>query len=317
MSNGDSQSINLVKQPYYHTILFIILTLGSIVLCTRQSASDPEELCPKADELKGWEPDGKPRKAKGDELFLLINGGADIYHEYGFRQTVYQAYKDETGSRLNLEVYEMECPESAFGIFTFKTSKEGKSIEVGHEGWMEEYFLNFWKGNYLITIIGLDSEQKTVDGLMEIAEAIDGKIEVSGQKPDIINYLPEEDLTENGITYLKGQLGLFNQYVFDTKNIFGVKEGILGEYRNYSVYVFEYVNRAEAEQWYQTAKMNLQKSSYFMNFDDQTGMFSMKDNNGNLIIVKPFHHTVMIFVGSTDSEATDIFNRIENKTDNK
>ena len=43
-----------------------------------------------------------PETYSGDELFQMINGGADIYHEYGFVQVVRAAYTD--GKRLTIKL---------------------------------------------------------------------------------------------------------------------------------------------------------------------------------------------------------------------
>ena len=51
------------------------------------------DLLPPAGELPGWSLSGKPEHVEGEDLFLLINGGAEIYHEYGFKQAITGMYK--------------------------------------------------------------------------------------------------------------------------------------------------------------------------------------------------------------------------------
>lgn len=68
----------------------IILTL----LFTNLFAEEPtveqgiSSLGPTAKDLPEWETLGEPKYVIGDKLYQLIDGGADIYHEYGFKQAV-------------------------------------------------------------------------------------------------------------------------------------------------------------------------------------------------------------------------------------
>ena len=58
----------------------IIVVLIMMVLVSGAYAKMPDYL-PQAGELQEWEPAGTPQHVVGDDLFLLINGGAEIYHE--------------------------------------------------------------------------------------------------------------------------------------------------------------------------------------------------------------------------------------------
>ena len=88
--------------------------------------------------VNGWQPEDEAKYAAGEDLFLLINGGAEVYHEYGFQEALFQTYSTKEGKSINLEVYEMVSQEAAFGIYSFKTGDDGHPIDLGHEGWLEE-----------------------------------------------------------------------------------------------------------------------------------------------------------------------------------
>jgi hypothetical protein len=292
----------------------IIFTFLLILICFTHCSQEKRNIidyCPQAGEVEGWQPDGKAEIARGEDLFLLINGGAEIYYEYGFKQTIYQTYRGEHGKSINLEIYEMKNPESAYGIYTFKTSKVGKRIGVGQDGWLETYYLNFWKGNFLVTLIGFDSEPETLDGLMEMAKSVDAKIKVPGQRPKLVSYLPAENLTENGMTYIRGNLGLLNQYEFDAKNIFGVTECIIGDYGDYSVFILRYKDQEESVKWYESAREHLKKSSQFSDSFTQDQMFYMTDNRGNKLIFKPYRNMILIKSGANHIMANHLFDLLE------
>ena len=112
---------------------------------------------PEAGELEGWKPTGSPRQYVGEDLFLLINGGAEIYNEYGFKRVITREYKNVNGKPINLEVFEMTDSSSAFGMYSFKTGKSGKNIPVGNNGLLEDYYINFWTGRFLVTLTVFDT----------------------------------------------------------------------------------------------------------------------------------------------------------------
>jgi len=80
-------------------------------------ASDISTLAPTADDLDGWTPVGDPEQYEGLDLYELINGGAEVYHEYGFRRVLAQEYGDGANRYIAVEIYEMESAAAAFGIY--------------------------------------------------------------------------------------------------------------------------------------------------------------------------------------------------------
>lgn len=64
-----------------------------------------------------WMLTNEPEFYAGDDLFFLIDGGADVYLEYGFREVAVSGYSD--GNRLvRVEVYLMTNAASAWGVFS-------------------------------------------------------------------------------------------------------------------------------------------------------------------------------------------------------
>ena len=66
----------------------------------------------------------------------------------------------------------MQSSAAAYGVYTFKTSSQGEKIPVGTDGFLEEYYLNFWKGPYVVTVIGFDSEKETLDAILLAARKV-------------------------------------------------------------------------------------------------------------------------------------------------
>jgi len=297
-----------MKKNVLITVIILCAIFLSSLDANVQSREKITNYCPDSGEVPGWYSEYEPKIVKGDDLFLQINGGADIYLEYGFRDAVFHSYKLESGSAINLEIYRMKSSESAYGIYTFKTGNSGKHIDAGHDGWMEEYYLNFWQGDLLVTLIGLDTKKETLEGLVQFAKSIDSKIVSSSIQPDILNYLPEKGLTPNGKTYFKGNLALFNQYVFDSRNIFGITEGVRGDYGTYSLFLLFYKDNKESQHWFKSAREALKENGLFQDFYEEGFSLSMKDQDGQPIVIKLLNHSICIVVGAGDTDFSSIFN---------
>ena len=133
--------IKIIFLFFVSAALFFLLLQGKSLLLGQSLF----KYLPQSDEVKSWNKDGTPQEFEGEDLYLYINGGAEIYHEYGFSRVVVQEYKNRNRKSISVEIFEMESPKAAFGIYTFKSSPRGKELALGNEGRMEAYYLNFWK----------------------------------------------------------------------------------------------------------------------------------------------------------------------------
>jgi hypothetical protein len=183
---------------------------------------------PGAGEVPGWTPKGEPLVYKGEDLFTYIDGGADIYNEYGFRRVIVQDYESASKKSLTLEVFEMADAAAAFGIFTFKSSSGGTEVSLGQGGRLEDYYLNFWKGPILVTVTGLDESPASREGVCHIAEATDRRIRLWGDKPGLAALFPREWAARGGLKYLRGPLGLRNIHFVFARPAIHFNEGIAG-----------------------------------------------------------------------------------------
>ena len=109
--------------------------------CEKESAEPVVSIpiLPDSQAIAPWKPAGDPSIYRGEELYDFIDGGAEIVHEYGFRQAISHSYENDAGKGINLEVYIMEDPASAYGLYTFRTGKNGHSVEIGDEAFLHRF----------------------------------------------------------------------------------------------------------------------------------------------------------------------------------
>lgn len=286
-----------------------MIFLAAILLFAGVNLCGITSLLPQADELPGWQPGGKPEHVVGEDLFILINGGAEIYYEYGFKQAITEVYK-KGGKTINLEIYEMKSPASAYGVYTHKIGDGGKDLSIGNGAKLEDYYLNSWKGNILVTLTGFDSGKETTTGLVDIARVIAGKIKNSGERPALTGLLLKENLIESNIKYLRGNLALFNQYEFAAENIFAVTEGVIGDYGEYKIFIFKYETEAGSRKSFANAVNHLKNSPVFKNYALDQDACTVTDRKGQPLYIKPFKNYVLILLGKNKQEAAAILQKM-------
>jgi hypothetical protein len=230
---------------------------------------------PVSSELRGWNQQDSTRVFVGEDLYTLIDGGADIYLEYGFRQAAAAEYRNDRENSIKLEIYEMSDASAAYGMFSLNAGTQGKKIQIGNEGMLFQYYLMFWKNKFIIFLTGNDTTSETISGILEIAASIDKRLSAPGTKPTLVSRLSSNNL--KSCTYVRGTIALSSFYTFDTKNIFRVKEGVVGKYPTYTLLIFQYASDKEAEENYKSAQEVQKNSSRYFNFKEHTGRYTITD----------------------------------------
>ena len=239
---------------------------------------------PRAGEVPGWPPKGDPFIYRGEDLFTYIDGGADIYNEYGFRQVAVQDYASGSGQTVTLEVFEMDGSAAAFGMYTFKTSARGSEAVLGQGGRLEDYYLNFWEGPFIVTVTGFDDTPESIAAVRRIAGAVDGKLTVTGDIPSLAAAFPKDWAARGGLKYLRGPIGLRNQHPIFARQAIRFHEGVAGwPDDGVLAVVLKGQTPAEAEAILADAEKVFSSSPPFSDFRKKEGRFEARDARGNSI----------------------------------
>ncbi len=154
----------------------IVLLLPFLFSISVRAEDNLLRLLPPESSLQGWKLDATPETAQGIELYQLINGGAEIYMQAGFKRAILASYGNEKGKMINLEIFEMASPQSALKIHQKKIGPKGKKVSVVVDAVLEDYYLNFHRGPFQVTLSGYDAEQKTVQMLLDMARMVAQRI---------------------------------------------------------------------------------------------------------------------------------------------
>jgi hypothetical protein len=266
---------------------FVFLAFPLVLVSGYCAGSGLDDVLPDLNSIPGWTPDSPPQNYKGEDLYVYIDGGAEIYHEYGFRRVVVQDYKGRNEESIILEIYEMSGPESAYGIYTFKTSGSGKAVAIGEEGLLEDYYLNFRRGDFLVTLTGLADDPRTIEGLMAIGKAVDANLKDGGERPGLVRALPEETRVPGSIKYFRGRLGLFNSHSFFGSMDFDCREAVKADYaEGFSLYLLQYEDAPEAGRKFRDVFSAAKGTPKFREFQSRgEGEFRFRDDRQEEISV--------------------------------
>jgi len=167
-------------------------------------------LLPGGGAVPGWEPADEIQRFTGDELFLFIDGGADLFLEYGFREVAVRAYRAPGGATINVEVYEMADPAAAFGVYSVRCGDTGDDAAVGSAARLADYYLTVWQDRYVATFTGLSETHAVRDDLLAIGRAVAGRITGRAPLPELAAALPAAGRRPHSVRYFRGPVAAAN-----------------------------------------------------------------------------------------------------------
>lgn len=281
----------MTKRGCHWPLLFLALLWH-----TFSHAQDILSLVPAQGELNGWKISTGPATYPGDQLYELINGGADIYYEYGFVQVVSVRFTDPSQNLIQLEIYEMSDPVSAYGIFSLTQQTTAWDRSFGNISAVKTDYIAFWKGPYYVNVSWASRQHQNVPPLQRVASLVDRNIKVSGEFPELVLAFGAEDLNKKTVL-LNGNLALSNFYYFDYKDIFEIREGIACTRDNHHRIVIRYPDVARAQSVLTSARQSISANKRFTDVAMSFQGFTCKDNKGNRMLIRQSENYLVIIVG--------------------
>jgi hypothetical protein len=189
-----------------------------------------KELIPEGSgDFEKW---GKTQIYDRKNLYDYMNGGAELYLSYDFQRLLVQKYKNME-REITVEVYQMETPEDAFGIFSLE--QEGEAFQIGDKAFYSSGLLKFWKGDYFVRIMDISGDDKSKYVILELGVKIGKQINQKGKLPELLSRLPQEGLIPNSEKFFHKQIVLNNLYFLSTENLLNLNEKTSAVMADYSI----------------------------------------------------------------------------------
>jgi len=167
----------------------------------QSAASGPAALMPK---VPGWAPAEEVRRFATESLFEYIDGAAEAYIGYDFRElAVGEFSRTGTKTTVTVEIYDMGAGLNAFGIYGAERYPESRFLPLGVQGYYEEGTLNFLAGRYYVKLLCFEGGEKSEEFLTLFARAIAAGIKDVGSFPPRLAAFPAEGRLANSERFLR------------------------------------------------------------------------------------------------------------------
>jgi hypothetical protein len=194
-------------------------------VCAFAAAGVCDEVLP--DSIAGWQAAGDVQVYVGDDLFLYIDGGAEVQHEYGFDRVFVRDYM-RGEDIIAVEVYRMT--KGAFGLFSFTRSGRDEAVQLGNGGALSDYYLAFWSGNDMVVITAQNGFEGTRAAVLEVGRKLAERFPASGSEPEMVKSLPTEGKVAGSEKYIAGPVVMQNVAYSVSRFVTGYREAATAEY---------------------------------------------------------------------------------------
>ena len=149
------------------------------------------------------------RSFSDKELYGYIDGGAEIYREFGFVKLSVQ-FLQYGENDLVLEIYRMKDIKAAFGIYSVSRHNCPPLKSLTKWSCYNPYQISFARGPFYVTITNYEGIRELADLSRQIAGKIINKI--SGPDFEVPALINQPDFTAylNNLKFIAGPLGLQN-----------------------------------------------------------------------------------------------------------
>jgi hypothetical protein len=199
-------------------VKFIYSFIVTLFLCSVISAQDEPVKIEPADFTGSTI--NRTESYAGNSLWGYIDGGADLYLEYGFSKLTAQEISFQS-NKYRVDIYRMNNAESAFGIFSISKFKCSEKT-ISKYSCVTEYQAMAAKGSYYISVTNEKGSAEEQKFTLSLAEKVLSRI--SEKDYDIPDFFRQDIYKNKEIKLVRGILGVQNA-VADWEVLFdGIKD---------------------------------------------------------------------------------------------
>ncbi len=196
-------------------------------------AGGDRELLPPDGFLGKWSKAARSRLFTSADLYGHIDGGAELFLEFGFEQLTVQsfnaapadAHEVSPGSEIRLEVYRMSDPVAAAGVYFLKCGKENPDSSFGDRHTVNNYQLIFERDRYFVVVNNTGGEERLRGDMLAFARHIASRL--PAEKPmALTGTLPKEGLVAESIRLARGPYALQAIYTLGEGDILQLRRSI-------------------------------------------------------------------------------------------
>lgn len=251
--------------------------LISIILCSNISMGQeiPEVT---VEEIPGFTLN-RNESFDGGSLWGYMNGGADIYLEYGFETLRVEEFSSEDET-IKLELFKMTDPVSAFGIYSIKTFKCEQSKLISTIDCLNRFQFQVLYGSYYIQLINESGSAKAKQAMINLAESLLKKIEQQELMLPLKYLTDSLNLSLFEIKMVKGDLGVHNKTMYLEDYFEGIK--------NYQVYYAKTVVDKVKVRYYEIVFDDAEMKNKFLENSKDKALQIVGENSTSILIERRY-----------------------------
>jgi len=132
----------------------------------------------------------------GDSLWEYIDGGAELYHTYGFTKISTADYRSGDVD-LVLDLYQFATSDGAYGLYSMLRPDEPELVTLGVEGYFTGSSLEFVRGEIMGRIVGYDESEATGAAIRGLAQHLAPVLPGTTRRPAMFSILPGDAAVAN------------------------------------------------------------------------------------------------------------------------
>jgi hypothetical protein len=154
-------------------------------------------LVPSSGAFEGLEREAEPKVYSHDALPDYIDGDAETYYTYGVGSTVATGYKDGVGGRLELDIFDMKTPLSAFGVYAHRRPDDPKLEEMGTQAYTAGRQVVCLAGGYYVVVRSVSRKPEGLERARKLAVLVADATPKPHELPAELAYFPTDGKLEN------------------------------------------------------------------------------------------------------------------------
>ncbi len=258
-------------------------------------------------ELRNWKLSAAPEIYNPQNLYEYIDGGAELYLSFGFRELISSTYQSSHAAPIRVDIFDMNEPRNAFGVFAH--SRETIEQDFGQGSQYFAGLLLFWQDRYFVSILCSPETELSRNVVFELGHLIESVIADTGQIPALIHRLPPKGLERASIKYFRHPVWLNTYYFISNDNLLKIDtntECVLARYDFGIALLVEYDSDIKSQAAYKNF------SRYYFSDPEYSGIpikgagdkWSMSRLSGPYVMA--------VFDVSDPDEALELITRLQN-----
>ncbi|MGE5357725.1 MAG: DUF6599 family protein [Bacteroidales bacterium] len=266
----------MTKAALVASLVLVVLAASALPL----RAQDDAQLLPGDNVVAGWKKAEAPKRFTQADLYGYIDGGAELFLEYGFEQLTVQKYRNGPDD-YTVEEYRMTDPTAAMGVYLMKTGKETPIPGFKERHTANRNQLMAVRNRYFLIVNNLSGKDSLAPLEAKFASAVAANLPPAAPIPELKS-LPAAGLLPGSIRLSRGAYALQAVFTLGEGNILQLDRkqvAVSGDYKTpqgtYTLILADYGDAAQATRAFDYLRRNLDQ--YLKVVDQKPARFVFQD----------------------------------------